>query len=784
MRSLFICLILFSVGPIISQNIEGHVYNSLNKAPLEYASIILTDTDIGAISDSLGLFKINNIKPGLYNLKISYTGFQDKILHQIEVHDNQTDYIEILLDENTKQLNIIHVSSPAFKKTAATPLSIKNISASEIQRFPGAVLDITKIIKSYPGISPKTSFGYNLVFRGGSSFENKFYLDGIEIPSINHFNVQGASGGPTSLINTDFVESIDIYSGAFPSEMYNAISGVLDIQQRDAHKDGISSRFTLGATEAGLTIESPTGTNGNMILSARKSFSEYLFKSIGLPVLPNYTDLQYRQKYKWRKHELIFIGLAAFDQSRINITQDPSESLLYNTGFIPDGDQKIYTGGINYKHYLDSGYYNLIISTNHFDNNAIKSSMTNGATLLDYSSIEQETKARFEHIFYFRSLRFKYGLNTDLHKFNVDQWSIIGTKNGLDTTDIAGSLKFNSYGAFISIARPFINNKLIISLGARTDGSSINSNTKKITNQISPRVGLSYKLNNHLSLNASYGIYYQLPPYTVLGHIEDNIFINKDSLGYIKCKQNALGLEYTNQKNYKFSLEVFDKAYDQYPFLLEDSISLANLAADYVSLGYQRANSSGQGRSGGFELMIQKKLHNKYFWMASYSYIISRFKDKNDKWVASSWDNRQFANLMFGKSLKRNWQLGLKWRYSGGTPYSPYDISNSSLIENWEVTNRGIFDYDSLNTLRLPAFHQMDIRLDKHYYFKKYYLNVYLDIQNLYRSPIAFLPYLTVQRDQQSNPIINPNDPSRYLTKIIGSDSGRMLPTIGFILQF
>ena len=170
--------------------------------------------------------------------------------------------------------------------------------------------------------------------------------------------------------------------------------------------------------------------------------------------------------------------------------------------------------------------------------------------------------------------------------------------------------------------------------------------------------------------------------------------------------------------------------------------------------------------------------------MASYSYIISRFKDKNQKWVASSWDNRQFANLMFGKSLKRNWQLGVKWRYSGGTPYSPYDISNSSLISNWEVTNRGIFNYDSLNTLRLPAFHQMDIRLDKHYYFKKYYLNFYLDIQNLYRSPIAFLPYLTIQRDQQSNPIVNPNDPTRYLTKLIDSDSGRMLPTIGFILQF
>jgi outer membrane receptor protein involved in Fe transport len=266
--------------------------------------------------------------------------------------------------------------------------------------------------------------------------------------------------------------------------------------------------------------------------------------------------------------------------------------------------------------------------------------------------------------------------------------------------------------------------------------------------------------------------------------MENEAFYNRTTLKYIKCKQAALGLEYTNHKGFKFSTEAFHKDYSDYPFLLDDSISFANAMADYVALGHQKAEATGIGRAYGIEILIQQKLKKNFFWMSSYTYIVSEFKDKNDKWAPSSWDNKQFINLLFGKTFNKNWQLGLKWRYSGGTPYSPYDIAASADINTFQVTNRGIFNYDSLNTQRLPAFHQMDLRLDKHYFFKKCNLNLYLDIQNLYRSTIAFLPYLTVQRDEYMQAIVNPNDPNAYLVKIIGSDSGRMLPTIGFILEF
>ena len=779
----YLFLFFFSTN-LNAQIIEGMVFNELNKEPLPFANIIIEHTDFGTITDSLGKYKLEGIKPGLYNLIISYTGFKKHIKHQIELQSNRTYYYDIAMKLESEQLKAVQVSTPAFKKTAETPLSITSFNESEIRRFPGAVMDITKIIKTCPGVAPKTTFGYNIIFRGGASHENRFFLDGIEIPSINHFTVQGASGGPVSLINTDFIQSLDVYTGGFPAEKSNVLSGILDLKQRDARHDRLGMRFTLGATEAALTLETPTGKNGNMILSGRKSFSEYLFKSIGLPVLPNYSDIQYRHKYRWGKHELTLIGLGALDYSRLNITEDPSESLLYNTGFIPEGDQNMFVGGINYKHYLDSGYYHFILSTNVFDNKANKLSVFDNNPLLDYHANEWEVKSRFEQVFYYKTIKLKYGINAEYDRYNVKHWSIVASMNNIDTISYSGILSFIRYGGFFSASKRLLNENLLLSIGLRSDASTYNSKTNNPLSQVSPRVGLSYSLNTRLSLNANHGIYYQLPPYTLLGFMENNSFYNQSTLEYIKCEQTAIGIEYTNHKDFKFSTEAFHKAYSDYPFLMADSISFANAVADYVALGHQKAEATGIGRAYGVEFLIQQKLKKNFFWMSSYTLLVSEFKDKYGKWAPSSWDNKQFINILFGKTFKKNWQLGLKWRYSGGTPYSPYDITASSNINTWQITNRGIFNYDSLNTQRLPAFHQMDIRLDKHYFFKKCNLNIYMDIQNLYRSPIAFLPYLTVERNELMQPIVNPENPNEYLVKVINSDTGRMLPTIGFILEF
>ena len=137
-----------------------------------------------------------------------------------------------------------------------------------------------------------------------------------------------------------------------------------------------------------------------------------------------------------------------------------------------------------------------------------------------------------------------------------------------------------------------------------------------------------------------------------------------------------------------------------------------------------------------------------------------------------------------GKRFGKNWEVGSRWRFLGGTPYTPYDLEESSLITNWDLRNAGILDYSQINAIRLDPFHQLDLRIDKKYYFKSWNLNWYVDIQNLYNFQAEQAPILIPVRDDSGNILVDPNDPSRYQLKLIENPAGSVLPTVGLIVEF
>jgi len=133
--------------------------------------------------------------------------------------------------------------------------------------------------------------------------------------------------------------------------------------------------------------------------------------------------------------------------------------------------------------------------------------------------------------------------------------------------------------------------------------------------------------------------------------------------------------------------------------------------------------------------------------------------------------------------MGRNWELGFRWRYLGGTPYTPVAVAKSSLKEVWDVTAQGLPDYDRLNSMRLPAYHFMGFRIDKKYFFRKWSLNIYLDIQNVYRNVLALPPYLTVRRDASGVPLTDPANPDSYQTYFIDNSAGVVLSSIGIMVE-
>lgn len=767
--------------------ITGKVFNAINKTPLASATLQIQGSEVGATTDSTGYFEIKGLKPGLYNVVARFAGFEPYIEYEVRTSTVKPVYFEIGLISSTYSLDEIVVSDEARKNTVVTPLSVQKVNWSELQRMPGAILDISKAIQSFPGVLPKSSFGYNIVIRGGAPNENTYYLDGIKIPAINHFSVQGASGGPNGLVNLDFVQDMEMYSGAFPANMPSGLSSVLDIRQREGRNDRLGARITLGYSDLGATIEGPIGQKSNFIASARYSFSQFLLKAFDVPVLPGYTDFQFRNKWQLDdKNELIITGIAGFDEYTLNTEAPESDALLYNVGYIPEGTQSVYAFGVNYKHFLKNSFYSFVVSRNGFTNVADKfrnNTNLEEDRLLDYDSDETEHHIRLEHNIYKGVFEFKYGATLDQTStsFSADGYNV---QDGIVTrASNQGSANFLEYGAFMTASRKFFNSRLGLVAGVRADASDAGEDTKNLLEHLSPRVSANYIISKYFSIKSTAGTYYQLPP-EILIATNNSIPEGSSNTDYMRSNQASLGFEYRNRKTYRASIEGFYKSYEDYPFLLGDQISFANALGDFVAIGNQPSTPTSVGRAYGVEMFVQQKLKKNYWWMMAYTYTVSEFQDKLGNYRPSSWDSRHYLSITAGKILKRNWQLGFKWRYSNGTPYTPYDLEASSLISNWDVAQRGIFDFDRLNENRLPSFHQLDIRVDKSWWFGKWNLNLFIDMQNAYRSSIQLMPYLTTQRDENWQNTVDPSDPNRYLLKEIESDTGRMIYTIGLIAEF
>jgi len=802
MKKLSTTLIFFllSTLAIFSQNaiIKGKVFNPINNEPVPFANVIIQGTTTGTSTDLDGNYKISGLEPKLYNLEATSLGFRKAVVYEIQTFNNRPVKIDIELTEDAQLLEGVDITASPFSKKEEAPVSMRTIGVSEIERNPGGNRDISRVIQSLPGVASSPSFRNDIIIRGGGPNENRFYLDGVEVPNINHFATQGASGGPVGLINVNFVKEVEFYSAAFPSNRGNALSSVFDFTQKDGNPDGIKANVTVGSSDYGLTLDGPIGKNTSYIFSVRRSYLQFLFTALKLPFLPIYNDSQFKVKTKLNaKNEITLIGLGALDQFELNeaandgVTDEETlERNRYILGNIASNDQWNYTVGASYKHFADKSFQRVVVSRNHLNNKAVKyqdNDDSNEANkILDYVSQEIENKLRLEHTWRENGWKWNVGVGYENALYTNSTFNRIVTTSGQELLiDFDSELFLNKYSVFSQLSKSFVKDRLKLSAGIRTDFSDYNSEMFNPLDQLSPRFAASFVFAPKWSVNASIGRFYQLPPYTVLGYRDaGNNLVNKQTgVSYISADHAVLGVEFLPATNTKITVEGFYKRYLNYPFLLRDSVSLANLGSDFGVIGNEPVTSSSEGRSYGVEFLAQQKLFKGFYGIVAYTWVVSEFEDKNGDFKPSAWDNGNIITLTGGKKFKGNWELGVRFRYLGGAPYTPFDQDLSSVRTNWDLRGVGILDYDRLNTERNGAVHQLDLRIDKRFFFNKWSLNVYFDIQNAYNYQAPLSPFITVQRDENGLPLEDPNDPSRYSTKIVENFSGNVLPSIGLIIE-
>lgn len=786
-------IIVFSGLGLLGQSanngvIEGRVVDSKSNEPIPFANIVLWGTQIGGVSDIDGNFSITGVKPGYVELRASSVGYKTYIADPILVTNAKKVNVEIKLEETQLKIDEVIIQASPFRKKEESPVSLRRITIDEIERNPGSNRDIARVIQAFPGVAPTPSSRNDVIVRGGGAAENKFYLDGVEIPNLNHFATQGASGGSVSIVNIDFVREVNFYSGAFPANRGNALSSIIEFNQIDGNKEKLKFRGSVGASDLALTFDGPLTKNTTFVASARRSYLQFLFAALELPFLPTYNDFQFKVRSRLDAHnELTFVGIGAIDQSKLNLDANKTEKQRYILGYLPSYEQWNYTVGAVYKHFRDNGFNTLVLSRNQLNNAYYKYRQNvevDSMKILDYDSNEEETKLRYEYNLGTSSgYKINAGFNFEYARYsNNTQRKLPGGSILIYDT----SLDVLKYGLFGQVSRDFLNDKATISLGFRADGNDYNSSMQNPFSQLSPRFSISYAFSPKWILVANTGRYYQLPPYTLLGFENSNgVLINKQNkVKYISSDHIVAGVEYYPNPLSKLSVEGFYKFYRNYPVSVSDSVSISSKPADFGSFGDEEVLSAGEGRAYGMEVLFQTKNFKGFNFILSYTLVRSEAKGLISKYIPTAWDNRHILNITGLRSLKRNWDVGFKWRFVGGTPYTPWDLEKSSLVSAWDAQGRAYPDYSRFNELRLSPFHQLDIRVDKAYYFKRWTLRFYVDIQNVYNFKSDEQAPLVREANADGSLLPPSGVPQRYsLKSLTGDGAGTILPTIGVIID-
>lgn len=792
MKRLLTLLLFFNVlfSMLCAQpmhRIRGTVIDKNSRQPLEFINVMIIGLNKGGVTNGDGKFVIEQVPPGIYRLQASAIGYKtvttpEYILSTKDLH------ITIETEENLTELEGVTITASPFRRDVESPVSMRIIGLQEIEKSPGANRDISRIVQSYPGVA-FSPIGYrnDLIVRGGSPSENRFYLDGVEIPNINHFSTQGASGGPVGILNADLIREVNFYTGAFPADKGNALSSVLDFKLRDGDMEHNSLKATLGASEVSLTSNGHLGKKTSYLVSVRQSYLQFLFDMLGLPFLPTFTDAQFKLKTRFNEqNELTVLGLGGIDKMKLNTKADDEDN-EYILSYLPKIQQETFTVGAVYRHYGGAHVQSVVASHSYLHDRNTKyrgndESSPDNLTLR-LRSTEQNTQFRFENSSSFRNWRVNVGASLDYSQYSNTTFQKVYIDHA-QTFDYHTYLDILRWGIFGTINYTSTDDRFTASLGLRADANNYSAAMKNLSDQLSPRLSLSYQLTDHWALSGNVGLYYQLPPYTSLG-FKDNygMYANKHTLRYMKVTQESLAITWRKGDTFEASLEGFYKDYDKIPLSVADGIPLTCKGNDYGVIGNELLTSTAQGRSYGAELLVKWLIAKKLNLASSITLFKSEYRNTQEsEYVASAWDNRFIFHLRGTYNLPRHWSVGMKVSCIGGAPYTPYDADKSSLVSAWNAQGKPYYDYTQYNEERLPAFGQVDLRVDKTFYLKHCMLGFYIDLQNITGSKLKQADVL-----MSTGTIKNPEAPiadQRYVMKSIRQESGTLLPTLGITFEY
>lgn len=712
--------------------IMGRVIDRGTRQPVGQATVQLDGLARGTATDDGGRFKLRDVPPGTHRLRAWRLDYPAVLLSDIAVTPGRdTDVLVELIAEAVPQSEV-QVTASAFARARDRATSSYGMSYEEIRRSPGAIGDVLRLVQSLPGVVTSNDQRNDIVARGGSPAENLILVDGIEVPTLNHFASQGTTGGPISMLDNELVRDAEFMAGGFPAAFGERLSSVLDVRLREGDRERWVSETGVGVAGFGQVIEGPLGKRGSLLATLRTSYYDLVAEAFGLTAVPYATNGQLKLTFEpTDRDRLLFLDITGRDNIAIRTDySDPDDTFTW------DIDSKGWrtVNGASWQRLFGTWGWGTLSASDAFGRfeQSIRDNNYGGLETFRNRSDEGETTLRYDLAA--RSATagdFKAGLSLKRLRNTFSIAQPYGAENPFSTdtarVDRVGvdlrqaSLQSAAYAQWTRALGPLAD----LTLGGRvTRFDALDATT------LDPRASLTLQLATSLDLSLAFGRYHQSPSMVFLEAVPENA-----SLTPIETDHYVAGLSYLPRPDTKLTLEAYRKNYRDYPVARDyPTFSLANSGDVYGINGLLfPMRSQGRGRAQGVEFYAQKKLTQGLYGQLSYGVQRVEHAALDGVFRRGGFDVPHTGTLIVGYKPSQAWEASTRFSYAGGRPFTP------PLEPQSTQQNRYIYDLSRVNAERAPDYHRLDLRFDRRFSLGRTFTTLWFEVQNVYDRENVFL---------------------------------------------
>jgi len=731
----------------VHQTIRGVVLDKDTRQPLVGATVTLQGaTTKYALTDEEGAFRFAQVPVGRQNLEVTMSGYQKAALSGLLLNSAKEAIVNVEMVESAHILEAVTVKHRKDRHRASNEMatvSARSFTVEETSRYAASIFDPARMALSFAGVAASDDLSNELVIRGNSPKGVLWRLEGVEINNPNHFTDEGSSGGGVSMISASMLDNSDFYTGAFPAEYGNALSGVFDLKFRKGNTEKREHAFMIGALGTEASIEGPfkNGSGSSYLVNYRYS-TLALLKKLGLnPVsngaVPEYQDLAFNLNFPTKKAGTFSLfGIGGTSSQVTEADKDAAQWDTFWDRINTDYRYRSASAGITHEiHTSAQAYLRTVLS---YSGSRINENID---SLDDHYQPQLFGRDRYTN----QTLRLSTLYNARLNSRNLLRTGLIYNHYFFDFNSIGTRRSQNVLIDYLSDKghtqlvqgyaqwRHRIGNVFTVNTGLH---SSLLALSKKPT--IEPRLGMEWNINNSQSLSFGAGVHSRMEPlvlYFAKTRLPDGTHTRSNkNLPLTKATHLVLGYNKSLPNRLKFKAEAYYQHLFDVPVASDTSVILSSLNTNsgYLIYDYNYGTlvPEGKGRNYGVELSLERALHNGFYFMVNASVYNSLFTAGNGMEFNTRFNGNYINNLVAGKEFKvgaakRNlFGINTKLIWRGGLRYTPIDEAASK-----QEQETILYKYQT-NTIRTSDYIRMDLSFSYRINKPRFTHSFFIDIQN------------------------------------------------------